>query len=64
MAKSKQQIINELRDEIIRLKKALRKYGSHNKCCESHNQDRNTIGMGLTRRECDCGFEQALKEGG
>lgn len=48
-------------EEIERLKEALGKYGSHLRCCDSWKKERNTMGMGLTRRKCDCGFEQALQ---
>lgn len=55
--------VDDLQAELKAKDNALQKYGSHTKECDSHNQDRNTMGMGLTQRRCDCGFEQALKGG-
>ena len=41
----------------------LKRYGKHDLSCESFQQDRNTMGMGLTNRKCNCGFEEAQKGG-
>ena len=51
----------ELQRENEELRKTLRSYGGHKSWCESFKQDRNTMGMGLIKRKCNCGFEQALK---
>lgn len=56
-------IIDQLQATIDNLKKALKKHGSHSNQCDSHNTVRRTIGMGVDRPKCDCGFKQALKGG-
>jgi len=51
--KNKNGVIVEKNKEIERLKKDLKKYGMHKTGC--------SIGWGVDG-ECNCGFEQALKE--
>lgn len=57
------QIIKELKDENIvkdttikRLRKDLKCYGNHSNTCK-------IIKGGSAYAQCDCGFEQAIKEG-